>query len=114
LILRRRERRTSESAAAALDIRLDGQQMVLVASGLGDDTGGGLFAFDGSTVERIDALSTTGLAVDGSRLYRLLYAGGVTTHGHGELLVYDHAGCSATSASTASTIRTTSAFTTAR
>jgi len=46
---------------------------VVLASGLGDeDTGGGLFAFDGSVIERLDRLSSTGLSLAGHRLLRLL------------------------------------------
>src|SRR5437762_7009036 len=48
------------------------RKQVLLASGFGEDTGGGLFAVDGSKVEQLDDLSTTGLAVSGSRLARAL------------------------------------------
>jgi hypothetical protein len=46
---------------------------VLIASGFGDAiSGGGLFRIDGSRVERIDRLSSMGLAFDGRRLARIL------------------------------------------
>lgn len=69
----------------------DGGEYVVLASSCGDDTGGGLFAFDGNGVERIDWLSTKGLFVAGDKLLRLLWnseEAGLT----GELLVYDSRG----------------------
>jgi acetolactate synthase I/II/III large subunit len=65
--------------------------MVLVASCLGDgDTGGGLFSFDGQTVERIDRLSCTGLWYGDGRFARLLHT--LATDDIIELLVYDKRG----------------------
>jgi len=47
--------------------------LVLVASGFGDAvSGGGLFAIQGSRVERVDRISSMGLAFDGRRLARIL------------------------------------------
>ncbi len=67
------------------------RKRVLLASGFGEDTGGGLFALDGSKVERLDELSTTGLAVSDGRLARALQ--GPTEPGYGaELVVYDERG----------------------
>lgn len=66
-------------------------EFVLLASGLGDDTGGGLFAYDGRAVEQVDRVSTTGLYVAGDRLIRTLWCSsdiGVV----GELLIYDRCG----------------------
>jgi hypothetical protein len=45
---------------------------VLLASGFGYDTGGGLFALGEDAVERLDGLSTTGLTLAGDRLVRLV------------------------------------------
>jgi acetolactate synthase I/II/III large subunit len=66
---------------------------VLVISCLGEDTGGGLFAYDGKTVEQLDTLSTAGLALADDRLGRLLWSSG-EAGSVGELLVYDEAGIS--------------------
>jgi hypothetical protein len=65
---------------------------LLIASGLGDTlSGGGLFAVDGSAVEVIDGISSTGLAFDGRRLARSLRCtpqdGDV-----GEVIIYDERG----------------------
>jgi acetolactate synthase-1/2/3 large subunit len=61
---------------------------LLIASCLGDnDTGGGLFSFDGQHIDQIDRLSSTGLCVAGDRLIRLLWSSGEGSVG--ELLVYD-------------------------
>jgi Domain of unknown function (DUF4915) len=47
--------------------------MTLIVSTLGDMySGGGLFAVEGSQVERLDRISTTGVAFDGRRLARVL------------------------------------------
>jgi len=64
---------------------------VLLISCLGEQTGGGLFAFDGDTLEQLETLSTTGLALAGGRLGRLLWSSG-ETGSVGELLIYDEAG----------------------
>jgi ABC-type multidrug transport system ATPase subunit len=80
-----------EPAAPArnLSISLDGQDgMVLLASCLGDDTGGGLFAFAGAEIEELDRLSSTGLTVFGDRLARLLWCPS-DMGAMGELLIYD-------------------------
>jgi len=62
---------------------------VVLASCLGDeDTGGGLFSFDGHCIERIDRLSSTGLSIAGERLARLLRSRG-DTDAPGEILTYD-------------------------
>jgi acetolactate synthase-1/2/3 large subunit len=67
------------------------ERHVLLFSCLGEDTGGGLFAYDGTTVEQIDELSSTGLALAGDRLGRLLWSSG-EGGSVGELLVYDSDG----------------------
>jgi hypothetical protein len=65
---------------------------VVLASCLGDeDTGGGLFSFDGHCVERIDRLSSTGLSIAEDRLARLLRSRG-DTDSSGEILIYDSQG----------------------
>ena len=65
---------------------------VVLASCLGDeDTGGGLFSFDGHCVERIDRLSSTGLSLAGDRLARLLRSRG-DNDAPGEILIYDSQG----------------------
>lgn len=64
---------------------------VLVASGFGDDSGGGLFRLDDGRFHQIDALSTTGLALGDGRLARFLRAPGDQTS-TGEVLVYDRLG----------------------
>jgi acetolactate synthase I/II/III large subunit len=62
---------------------------LVLASCLGEeDTGGGLFSFDGSTVKRLDRLSCTGLTIADNRLIRLLRGSDEPGVG-GELLVYD-------------------------
>lgn len=65
---------------------------VLLVSGFGDESsGGGIFSWDGTTVERIDRISTTALVPGEGRLYRGLRDGGeadVT----GEVLAYDTRG----------------------
>jgi Domain of unknown function (DUF4915) len=62
---------------------------VVLASCLGDeDTGGGLFSFDGHCIERIDRLSSTGLSIAGDRLARLLRSRG-DTDAPGGILTYD-------------------------
>jgi Domain of unknown function (DUF4915) len=65
---------------------------VLIASGFGDTTsGGGLFAIDGSRVERIDRISSMGLAFDGRRLARVLRCTAADAN-VGEVAVYDARG----------------------
>jgi Domain of unknown function (DUF4915) len=67
---------------------------VLLASGLGDDTGGGVYALDAAGgVERIDDLSTVGVAADAhdTRLARLLWTDD-DPQTSGELLLYDARG----------------------
>jgi acetolactate synthase-1/2/3 large subunit len=60
----------------------------LLISGFGDDTGGGLFCFDGDHLEQLDDLSTTGLTAFDGHLARLLRTG-TDEEAPGELLVYD-------------------------
>jgi len=64
---------------------------VLLISCLGEQTGGGLFAYDGKTLEQLDNLSTTGLALADGRLGRLLWSSG-EAGSVGELLIYDVTG----------------------
>jgi acetolactate synthase I/II/III large subunit len=64
---------------------------VLLISCLGEQTGGGLFAFDGDRLEQLDTLSSTGLALTGDRVGRLLWSSG-EAGSVGELLVYDESG----------------------
>lgn len=73
-------------------ISLAGREYLLLASGFGDDTGGGLFAYDGNDLEQLDTLSTTGLAATQGRLARLVR--GPTGGGWciSELLIYDERG----------------------
>jgi uncharacterized protein DUF4915 len=63
----------------------------LLISCLGEQTGGGLFTYDGKTVEQLDTLSSTGLAVADDRFGRLLWSSG-EAGSVGELLVYDEVG----------------------
>ena len=74
-------------------LTLDGREgYTLLASCLGDDTtGGGLFAFDGSTVECVDRLSCTGLWASETRFARLLWCPS-EIDSIGELLLYDTRG----------------------
>jgi acetolactate synthase I/II/III large subunit len=69
----------------------DKNKQLLLISCLGEQTGGGLFAYDGKTVEQLDTLSTTGLTLAGGRLGRLLWSSG-EAGSVGELLIYDEAG----------------------
>jgi acetolactate synthase I/II/III large subunit len=64
---------------------------VLVASCLGESSGGGLVSFDGESADVIDRISSTGLAVANGRLLRLLWCRGDFA-APGELLVYDTKG----------------------
>jgi hypothetical protein len=69
---------------------------VLVASGVGDDPPGGLYAFEGGAPTVLDNSDTTGLAVspDGTRLARLLFTDD-DPQTCGELVVYDARGVAA-------------------
>jgi acetolactate synthase I/II/III large subunit len=53
--------------------------------------GGGLFSFDGTAVERIDRLSSTGLLLHRDKLLRILFTRCAPDFG-GEILVYDAGG----------------------
>jgi hypothetical protein len=64
---------------------------VLLASCGGDDTGGGLFSFDGHDVEQIDRLSTNGLHFADGRIIRLLRSWN-DNDSIGEILLYDERG----------------------
>src|SRR5205814_9926854 len=64
---------------------------VLLASCAGDDTGGGLFAFDGRAVEAIDRLSSSGIYADGDQFLRVLWNPS-DLDSIAELLVYDAQG----------------------
>jgi hypothetical protein len=68
-------------------------QRVLLASGLGDDTGGGIFALDAGGFRVLDRVSTTGLAAsrDGSSLARVTWTDD-DPQTAGELLLYDRRG----------------------
>jgi hypothetical protein len=63
---------------------------LLLVSGFGDTSGGGIFLVAEGEVEQLDAMSSTGLAVGNGRVGRLLRS---ATELYGsELLVYDEAG----------------------
>src|SRR5207237_7511822 len=65
---------------------------VVLASCLGDDdTGGGLFSFDGATLVELDRLSSTGLCATGERVFRALRSS-TELPSIGELIVYDASG----------------------
>ncbi|HEY7530545.1 MAG TPA: DUF4915 domain-containing protein, partial [Gemmatimonadota bacterium] len=70
------------------------ERTVLLASGFGDDTGGGLYALEAGRFHAVDRLSSTGLWSDGGRLVRLLRSAdpGASV---GEILVYDERGVAA-------------------
>jgi len=70
---------------------MTGRADVLLISCLGEQTGGGLFAYDGGVVEQLDTLSSTGLAVAEQQFGRLLWSSG-EAGSPGELLVYDEVG----------------------
>jgi hypothetical protein len=70
---------------------IDWGSSVLLISGFDDEGSGGLFTFDGSELERIDGLSTTGVAVGEERVGRLLRAP-VDSDSATELVVYDRTG----------------------
>jgi hypothetical protein len=63
----------------------------LLISGFDDRGTGGLFSFDGSELETIDRLSTTGLATRGSTVGRMLRAS-ADHDSVAELLIYDERG----------------------
>jgi acetolactate synthase-1/2/3 large subunit len=67
------------------------KEQVLLISCLGEQTGGGVFAYDGKALEQLDTVSTTGLALGPDRLGRLLWSSG-EAGSVGELLIYDEAG----------------------
>ena len=48
------------------------EDLVLLAGGMGDVSGGGLFAVEAGAARRIDTISTMGLAFDGARVARAL------------------------------------------
>jgi acetolactate synthase-1/2/3 large subunit len=80
------------NSAQGFVIRHQGEAgYVLLASCAGDDTGGGLFSFDGRDVERLDRLSSSGIAFGNNRFLRLLLCPGDDASG-GELLLYDPRG----------------------
>ena len=62
----------------------------MLVTGFDDARSGGLFAFDGSELVEVDRLSSTGLAVGGSSVGRLLRAS--ANYATAELLVYDERG----------------------
>lgn len=64
---------------------------MLLASGFGVHSGGGLFSYDGEGLEKLDRLSCTGLFTMDNRLLRVL-SGPETAGGLTELLVYDTVG----------------------
>jgi len=70
---------------------MTGRADVLLISCLGEQTGGGLFAYDGGVIEQLDTLSSTGLAVAEQQFGRLLWSSG-EAGSPGELLVYDEVG----------------------
>ena len=67
---------------------------MLIASAYGDvaggSSGGGIFAVDGSSAERVDRISSVGLAYDGRRLARAVRCEGEDALG--ELVIYDERG----------------------
>lgn len=76
-----------------MELRINGsdEYLILASSTGNDDIGGGLFSFDGSRVECIDGLSSTGLYFAGQHLLRLLRSVEAVDP-VGELLVYDRRG----------------------
>src|SRR5258708_3627186 len=76
-------------AADRFSLSENGGAAVAVISCLSDDdTGGGLFTFDGLRTEQLDSLSSTGLCKWGDKAIRLLRAT-ERTYGVAEMLVYD-------------------------
>jgi acetolactate synthase I/II/III large subunit len=74
-----------------MEILSNGEPVVVVASCTGPDTGGGLYAYDGEKVERLDRLSSSGITVADGRFARLLSSTDEVDP-VGELLVYDERG----------------------
>jgi hypothetical protein len=70
-----------------------GDSVVLISCFGDHDTGGGLFIWDGE-LKQVDHLSTTGLAGNGERLFRLLRSS-AEADVPGELIVYDRVGARA-------------------
>src|SRR5829696_3695066 len=65
---------------------------LLLVSGFGDhDTGGGLYAWSGGAVERVDRLSSCGIHVRGNALARTLISTG-EVDSRAEVLLYDELG----------------------
>jgi Domain of unknown function (DUF4915) len=76
-----------------IEITTRGKRQSLLISGAGDeDTGGGLCLFDGTNMQVVDRVSTSGLASCGGRLARLLRT--PLSTGSGEIVVYDARGIS--------------------
>lgn len=66
---------------------------IVLITGTGDgDTGGGLCALDGESIETVDRLSSVGITLFEDRLARLVRA--PLTTGGGEILIYDSRGIS--------------------
>jgi hypothetical protein len=82
----------SRADSAAQTGARSGDDRALIASGFGDAvSGGGLFVIHGSHAERIDRISSMGLAFDGRRLARILRC--TAEDGNiGEVAVYDERG----------------------
>lgn len=68
-----------------------GAELALLVSCLGEATGGGLVSYDGEALDVVDKISSTGLAYNDGRFYRLLWCKGAYVSA-GELLVYDMVG----------------------
>jgi hypothetical protein len=64
------------------------RELIPIASCLGDDSGGGIFAIAGGEAQQIDSLSTTGIAIAEDKLARVLW----NEDQGAELLVYDGRG----------------------
>jgi acetolactate synthase I/II/III large subunit len=73
-------------------IRVNGKtDHVALISCATEEEGGGLFRFDGTAVERMDRLSSTGLLLHGDKLLRIIFTRCAPDFG-GEILVYDAGG----------------------
>ena len=79
------------SANCFCDYDSDDQTFTLIATCIGESTGGGLLAYDGSSLEVIDHISSTGLSYSHGRLRRLLWCKGDLL-APSELLMYDATG----------------------